>query len=47
MFYEYMIHSLAKCYNQCKKHIENNYTEVDFWEMLCFENNEMNKVKNG
>ena len=40
-----MIHSLAKCYNQCKKHIEETYTETDFWEMLCFENLEGAKMK--
>lgn len=45
MTYEYMIHSLAKCYNQCKKHIEENYYETDFWEMLCFENLEGAKMK--
>lgn len=32
-----MIHSLAKCFNQCKKHIEINYDEIDYWEMVCFE----------
>ena len=45
MTYEFMIHSLAKCYNQCKKHIEESYTETDFWEMLCFENLEGAKMK--
>jgi len=47
MTYEYMIHQLAKCFTQCKKHIEENYTEIDFWEMICFENNESAKIKNG
>jgi len=38
MKYEYMIHQLAKCYGQCKKYIADNYTEIDFFEYMCFTN---------
>ncbi len=43
MVYEKMIHELAKCYHQCKKYIEENYNEIDFWEMLCFDNLDNNR----
>lgn len=38
MKYEYMIHRLAKAYGQCKYYVADNYTERDFFEMLCFNN---------
>ena len=45
MLYEQMIHELATHYGQCKYHIAHNYTEIDFWEMICFENNKSGLIK--
>lgn len=45
MFYEKMIHELSKMYGQCKYYVAKTYTEIDYWEMLCFENLEGAKMK--
>jgi hypothetical protein len=38
MAIEKMIHTLAKTYGQCKYYVEENYTELDYWECLYCEN---------
>ena len=45
MFYEKQIHELSKMYSQCKYYVAKTYTEIDYWEMLCFENLEGAKNK--
>jgi len=35
-----MIHALGEHYGQCKRRIESEYTELDYWQYLCIKSNE-------
>lgn len=37
--YEKMIHYLGEHYGQCKRHIETQYTEYDYWIYFCMKSN--------